>query len=316
MEFLDNWLNGTMKNAVQKTTWLNYQRLIKQNILPALGNIQLQKLQPLNVQKLYNDLTERYSPNTVQLIHRILSLALSQAVLEKFIHHNFLKEKTVRLPKITKKEMQTFNLEEIRIFLKAAKASRYYAAFYLEIYTGLRRGELLGLRWQDIDLKNGTVNVVQQITMVGNKIETKELKTASSKRMIAIPEEVVSVLKEHKAKQEAELRHRGLNDLEIAEHFKTGLVFTTSKGDPVQPIAFGKSFKIVLKSGKLKDIRLHDLRHSFALLSLQAGTDIKTLQNDLGHSSIGTTLDIYGHVNEEMKRSAADKRSQLLKVHL
>lgn len=132
-------------------------------------------------------------------------------------------------------------------------------------------------------------------------------------RVISIPNEVISELKKHKAKQEIELKALGKNDIEIAEHFKKGLVFISEKGAFVQTRNFDRALKGILRRAKFDKIRLHDLRHTFALISLQAGADIKTIQSDLGHESIKTTLDKYGHVNEAMKRDASYRRSELLK---
>lgn len=334
-DWFENWLNVTIKSAVKNTTWLSYEAMIRLHIVPSIGGIKLQKLQPSHLQGFYNDMLEGgredkqknketgklekrkggLSPKTIRYIHTIIYSALEQAVLEKIIIFNIAGNKAVRLPKNPKKEMKTLEISEVEKFLDRARLSRYFAAYYLELYTGLRRGELLGIRWKDIDLKNGNVKVVQQLVKVGTKHEIRELKTESSQdRVISIPNEVIMVLRDHRAKQEIELRHRGLNDLKVAEYFKTGLVFITEEGNIVQPRCFGRYFKSILKTAKVKSIRFHDMRHTFARLSLQSGADIKTLQSDLGHESIKTTLDNYGHVNEEMKRDAANKRSQLLRV--
>lgn len=321
-EWMDTWLTVTMKTALKNTTYLSYETMIRKHIKPEIGGYKLTQLQTANIQRFYNDKLEGgradgkaggLSPKTIRYIHTILHSALKQAVNEKVVQVNVADH--VKLPKNPKKEMKTLDMKEIGKFLERAMLSRYYAAYFLELYTGLRRGELLGLRWKDVDLKNRTIKVIQQLVKVGNKHEIRELKTESSQnRVISIPDEVIEVLKEHKGKQEIELKALGMNDIQTAEHLRSGLIFMTEEGKIVQPRCFDRYFKSLLKAAKIKTIRFHDMRHTFALISLQAGADIKTLQNDLGHESIETTLDKYGHVNEEMKRDASDKRSQLLKA--
>jgi integrase len=276
------------------------------------------------LQKLYNDklnngrkdkkkvdgkLVEReggLSPRTIRYMHVIIHSALKQAVDEKIIQSNVSEH--VKLPKNPKKEMKTLHVNDIKKFLEFAKVSRYYTAFLFELYTGLRRGELLGIRWKDIDFKNCKIKVVQQLVKEGNNHVIRELKTNKSQnRVISIPSEIVQELKNHKKIQAEERKQLGLSEI------YDGLVFTCELGTYVQTRSFDRALKGILKRANLEKIRIHDLRHTFALISLQSGTDIKTLQNDLGHESISTTLDEYGHVNEEMKRDASNKRSQLMK---
>ena len=315
-----------IKPSIKNTTWLSYEAMIRKHINPEVGGIKAMKLSTDDLQNLYNKKLNEgradgkpggLSPKTIRYIHQIIYNMLEYARTKKppIVSDNVSNSKALKLPKNPKKEMKTLDMKEIEKFLDRAKLSRYYAAYFLELYTGLRRGELLGIRWKDIDFHNGKIQVIQQLVKEGSIHVIRELKTESSQnRVISIPKEVVNVLKEHKYKQEVELKALGRNDIEIAEHFKTGLVFITEEGKFVQPRCFDRYFKSILKTAKVKTIRLHDMRHTFALISLQAGADIKTIQNDLGHESIETTLDKYGHVNEKMKKDAANKRSQLLKA--
>jgi integrase len=186
-----------------------------------------------------------------------------------------------------------------------------YAAYLTELYTGLRRGELLGLRWRDVDLKGCKISINQQLITENGKPVISPLKTKGSKRTIAIPGEVSEAIKAYKDFKRAELKDNGFNDIQIKEMLAPDkILFTTSEGTPFEPGNFVRNFKSLLKTvGLPEDLRFHDMRHSFAVISLQQGVDIKTLQSDMGHTSIETTLDRYGHVNEDMKRAAANKRA-------
>lgn len=325
-QLLDSWLNVTIKAAVKDTTWLLYESLIKKHIIPELGGIRIMNLQTIQIQHFYNNKLESgradgkeggLSPQTIRHIHKIIRGALQQAIRERLIGVNV--SDAVRLPKMTRAEMQTLNIEDVHKFLEVARSNRYYkryyAAYLLELYTGLRRGELLGLRWKDVDMVNKQIKVVQQLVKVGNKHDIRELKTESSQnRVIAVPDEVIQALKEHKRIKTEEYKELGMDDLEIKRLTTEWLVFSNELGGIVQPCNFIRNFKGALKKAGLKtSIRFHDMRHTFAELSLQQGVDIKTLQSDLGHETSDTTLDRYGHVNEIMKKDAANKRSGLLK---
>ncbi len=334
-QWLDTWLNITIKGSIKDTTWLIYESLIKNHINPEIGGIRLLSLQTSHIQKLYNDklyggrsdkkknketgeLEQKeggLSPKTIRHIHQVIKGSLDQAVKERYLQVN--PADAVKLPKLIKKEMKTLNIEQVRKFLDTASSDkfykRYYAAYLLELYTGLRRGELLGLRWKDIDFKTCTVKVVQQLVKVGSSHVLRELKTESSQnRVIAITEDVIQALKEHKKNKAAEYEFIGYEEADIKKMLSEWLVFTNELGNLLQPRNFLRNFKGALKASGIEPIRFHDMRHTFALLSLQQGVDIKTLQSDLGHESIETTLDRYGHVNEEMKRDAANKRKKLL----
>ena len=335
-QWLDTWLNITMKGSVKDTTWLIYESLIKNHINPEIGGIRLMNLQTSHIQKLYNDklkggrsdktknkqtgeLEQKeggLSPKTIRHMHQVIKGALDQAMKERFLYFNAAS--AVKLPKLVKKEMKTLDIEQIKSFLETVRTNkfynRYYAAYLLELYTGLRRGELLGLRWKDVDFKNCTIKVIQQLVKVGSKHILRELKTESSQnRVIAITEEVIQALKEHKKNKTADLKLLGYEDTEIKKMLSEGLIFTNELGNMLQPRNLLRNFKGALRISGIESIRFHDMRHTFALLSLQQGVDIKTLQSDLGHESIETTLDRYGHVNMDMKIDAAKKRSELLK---
>lgn len=317
-EWMLKWLNDYMKISCRQTTWESYQIMIEKHILPDLGPIKLAQLQTSNLQKLYNDkLTSGradgkpggLAPKTVRYIHTIIYACLEQAVKEKILMIN--PAAAAKLPKNPKKEMKILDSKGVQDFIKAAKEYRLYAAFYLEIFSGLRRGEVLGLRWKDVDFKAKTIEVVQQLvrTPKGDYI-FQEPKTKLSKRKVIVPDEVLVQLKEHKKKQAQERKDLGQSEIIKPED----LVFVNELGKLIQPRNFLRTYRGILKKAGLDtSLRFHDLRHTFATLSLQHGVDIKTLQGDLGHHSAAFTLDQYSHVTMEMKQAAANKRSEFLK---
>ena len=338
-QWLDDWLNKSIKNRIKTTTWLSYESMIRCHINPTLGGIRLQELTTAHIKDLYSKKMDGdrsdgrkggLSARTVRYIHQVLTGALKQAYEEQKIRRN--PADAVKPPLLVKREMKTLDTGDIqrffRIVQKYKQIRRYYPAYLLELYTGLRRGELLGLRWKDIDMQESRIKVVQQVVKVGSNEEIRELKTESSQnRIIAIPNEVVVSLEKHRKDIKKEMEERGFHDLFIKDHLRNGLVFFSYSFDRrikkedqdllkiihVRPRNFIRNFKAATRLAGISDIRFHDMRHTFAQLSIQSGADIKTLQSDLGLESIETTLNKYGHVNDAMKKDASDKRSILMK---
>jgi integrase len=352
-DWIDQWLNVMMKNSIRETTYQSYKNTIEKHIKPKLGKIEIQKLTAANIKRLMNEKTDGeradgkeggLSVRSVRYIYRMINGALKQAKVEGLISFNPCE--AIKQPKLNRKEQMTIPLNKIGQFLKTAKYNghynRYFLVYYLVLNTGLRRGEVLGLRWKDIDLVEKRLKVVQQVVIEANKPVLRKLKTDTSQdRIIYLSDAVIDEIKEYKASLMADPDNlidpatgrqrerpdgtfdrkpmegflRGAlawDDLKIARYFTNGLVFIDLSGNVVNPSSMVRSFKGLLKiTGLPQDIRFHDLRHTFAELSLEHGIDIKTLQNDLGHASIETTLDIYGHVNERMKKDAAEKRGEI-----
>ncbi len=314
-DWFDKWLNTYAKLAVRKTTWESYKTQVEQHIKPRIGNIKLTSLNTGHLQKLYNDLLINgrvdgkggLSPRTVRYTHMIIHSALEQAIKEHIIRIN--PSDAVRLPRDIKKEMQTLDTDNIKMFMNTAKQTRYYSAYMLELTSGLRRGELLGLRWKDIDLVNGTIQVVQQLIRTRNGLEFSEPKTKISRRTINIPENTVKTLKTlktHKIKQaEEKLKAGGI-------YQNNDLVFCTEIGKPIDPKNFVRSFQSTLEKAGLDKIRFHDMRHTFSVLSLQAGVSIKAIQEALGHHTPAFTMEVYGHVNKQMKQEASEKIGKIV----
>ena len=320
-KWLTDWLEGR-KPHIAENTWNAYETIIRIHINPELGKTKLKNLKTRDIQKLLNEKitkgrverkgvkmkdSKKYSQNqglsarSVKYIYQTLNAALRQAVKERVIPFNPAEH--CELPKQERKEMQVLSMDELATFFKTAQEeSPYFKAFYLDVITGLRRGELLGLTWECIDLKKGIISVKQQVTVSKEKGPVLTgLKTAKSKREIWIDEHAVEMLKFHKKSQDDK---KELIGIDYQDH---GLVFATDDGKPINPLTFTKHFSLVLKKAGLSGTRLHDLRHLHATIALEGGADLKTVSTNLGHASISITADVYGHVTEKMRDNVAGK---------
>ena len=283
-----------------KDYYLNY---INNHIIPELGDIKLDKLTTIQIQKFYNDLqkngrVQRYkhiqlknrglSVRVVHGIHTLLNNCLEQAVSERLILVN--PARGCKLPKMEKREMKVLPEEKIRPYLMEADKRGLLAAYYLELTTGLRRGELLALLWTDLDIEAKTISVTKQVNRIKGKLTVSQPKTQNSIRTLAIPQQAVDLMvEEHK-------KHPG--NPYMFPSPKTGGMF--------DPDSFRHTHEKILKAIGAEHIRFHDLRHTFATLSLKNGVDVKTLSSTLGHYSAGFTLSTYTHATAEMKREAAE----------
>jgi len=285
-EWLNTWLNEYMKPSLRPTTWESYKTQANKHILPALGHLRLSQLQTSNLQTLYNQKLNGgradgkeggLSPRSVRYIHVVLHAALEQAKKEGLITINVAD--AVKLPSDPKKEIQVLDQEGIKKFLAAAKDTKHFPAYFLALNTGLRRGELLGLRWKDVDLKEETVTVTQGLVRTKGGLVFQEPKTKLSNRTIGVSGEVVNVLKEHKKRQNEERLAAG--EAYSKEH---DLVFCNELGEPICPRGFTRHFERLLKRAELPKITFHALRHTFATLSLQEGAAARTVQESLGHT--------------------------------
>jgi len=319
--WLYDWLNGR-KSHVEESTWNLYELMIRQHINPILGDYKLSNLTTRDIQYLLNEKYENgridgkggLSPRTVKYIYQTLNTALRQAVKERIIAFNVAE--AVELPKQSKKEMKVLSIEELEQFFVAAKDSPYIVAFWLILSTGLRKGELLGLCWQDINFDEKKLNVRRQLVRSKKSgLVLKDTKTEKSKRMIVLNQEAITMLKSHK-KQQNEIKLRlGCYDEKENKYgyHDINLVFCSQNGKPLDPKNFIRHFKNLLKKAGLpKDIRVHDCRHTYATLSLEAGIPLKTVSEVLGHSTITITADVYSHVTDKMKIDAAEKMGNLL----
>lgn len=297
------WYEVYAEPRLRESTKAYYHNYIDNHIIPELGDIKLDKLTTIQIQKFYNDLRkngriQRYehielkdkgvSVRMVRGIHTLLNNALEQAVAERLILVN--PAKGCKLPKLEKAEMKILPQDKIGPYLAEAEKRGVLAPLYLELTTGLRRGELLALLWSDLNIEDKTISVTKQVYRINGELLVSRPKTQNSIRTVSIPQQAVDLLiQEHK------------------QHPSNPYMFPSPKtGGMYDPDAFRHLHERILKAIGAKHIRFHDLRHTFATLSLKNGVDVKTLSSALGHYSAGFTLSTYTHATTEMKQAAAD----------
>ncbi len=305
-EWLEAWLEGRRAH-IAENTWSAYETMIRVHIAPNMGTVKLKGLKTRPIQNLLNKKYEGgLSARTVKYLYQTINAALRQAVKEQMIPFN--PAEFCELPKAEQKEMRVLSVEEIGKFFEVAKESPHYTAFYLDLASGLRRGELLGLRWQDIDFNKGTISVWQQLVKSKTKprLVFKETKTPKSKRTIKLDPGTMGLLKFHQKRQEH------MKDFLGPDYQDGSLVFCTEDGRPLDPDNFRRHLNVLLERAGVPKAGIHTLRHSYATLALEAGVSIKTVQENLGHASIAMTGDIYSHVTARMKEESASKVGSVL----
>jgi len=286
----------------------SYQYLIRKHIIPSLGGIPLSELQPQNIQSYYAgklkdgraDGKGGLSARSVVYHHRILSKALDYAVKMGLVVRNVAK--VVQPPRMARNKMNTLSLEEVTRFLDAARETDYFVFFGTLLYTGLRRGELLALRWRYLDIDSGKLSVVETAYKLSNgDYIIKEPKTPHSRRTITLSTSLVELLKAYRADQELLRIQLGVT-LDIDD-----FVFIRQDGSPINPNAVTLAFRRILNKAGLKGIRIHDLRHTHATLMLKAGIHPKVVSERLGHATVAFTLDTYSHVLPGLQEEVAEK---------
>ena len=306
-QWMDIWFENYAKIKVRPTSHQTYRGYIDNHIKPNIGKIQLGKLTTLELQKLYKKLLSKgrvdrieakgqpkgLSPKTVLNIHQVISSAMDFARSQKLIAVN--PADSCALPKLEHREMKTLPAEQLASFLREAKESGVFEMYYIELATGLRRGELLGLKWEDLDLEQGTLRVQRQVSRINGEVVEAPLKTKNSYRTISLGGDAVGILNEQRKKCGG-----------------SEYVFPSPTGGPISPDSVIQMLHRVLKRAGLPKVRFHDLRHTFATVALQNGVDIKTVSGMLGHYSAGFTLDTYAHVTTQAQREAAKTMGNIL----
>lgn len=305
-EFLDQWLEKYAVGAVGPTTLRSYQDTIKKHLKPKLGSVPLVRLSPITIQEYFSEKLketrsktnkEGLSPATVQRHAMILHEALSHAVKWGYLVRN--PADMVDPPARKETEMKVWDEKQVQSFLEKAKASPYYRLYLAAITTGMRQGELLGLRWSDVDLSRSVARVQQTFYRLAGKQLFKEPKTKKSRRSIDLSPMLVDELL---ALREDQNDHRRLFGDQYEDR---GLIFCQVNGKPLHAQNITRrDFRKTMSEAKVPRIRFHDLRHCHASLMLSCGTHLKVVQERLGHTSIRTTADIYSHVLPGIQRQA------------
>lgn len=315
-EYLERWLSDYAKVNTAPRTYEGYEYIIRQHVIPQLGQLKIDKLKPLHIQSYYsNRLTEGridgkggLSNRSVLHHHRVLHQAFDQAVKWQMLQINPVN--AITPPKPQKKKMNVLSREQIQLLLQETKEKSYFSIIYMAIHTGMRRGEILGLRWSDIDYKNLTISInqtVQRLKSTGIELRNTT-KTDGSRRSVAISESVIGMLKKVKVTQTKNKLHFGVL------YQNHDLIFSNEDGSPIDPDGLSREFTRLVKRIDIPHIRFHDLRHTHATLLLQQGEHTKVVSERLGHSTIAITMDTYSHVMPNMQKEAAKKLDDFLMV--
>ncbi|MEV7833485.1 site-specific integrase [Streptomyces subrutilus] len=324
--YLTYWLENVAIHQLRENTHTRYSACINQYLVPGLGKKKLAKLTAKDVRTWLNQLrttcqcyargidtrrdqsrccgagtccSKRLSPLTLAYIHSVLKSALEHAVREEEITRNVARNVRTGTPR--PRRFEPLTADEARQFLTASRSDRLSALYELALRTGLRKGELLGLQWEDLDLQTGTASIRRtlQRTQTGG-LTALPTKTRASERRIALPSECIHSLKEHHEAQEGEREA-------AAEDWRdNGLVFSTPAGGPIDPANLNRRFRALLDRAGLRRIRFHDLRHSTATLLLEQGVELVVIKELLGHAHIGVTATVYAHVRLRLQRDAID----------
>ena len=322
-EWLDLWLKEYSADWKYKTKE-KYETVCRVHLKPALGATKLAKLTTPQIQSFYNELgrtgkvtakkdkksgkilerREPLSPKSIRLVHGVLSKALNTAVRVGYIKRNAAELCTT--PKLEKKEISPLTDAQIKEFVSLCAGEDYGRIYKLILFTGLREGEALGLTWDCIDFQAGTLKIKQQLQRQGETDELVPLKN-SKPRYLTAPAFVMQLLKEERTHQIEQRLAAGelWQGWQSAEEMKTALVFLRDDGSNITAAALYQRYKHLAEKIGKPESRVHDLRHTFAVLSLQNGDNVKTVQDNLGHATAAFTLDVYGHVSERMKEDSA-----------
>ena len=305
-QYLDKWLEDSVKPSVRPATYYRYTREVRLHIEPTLGKTRLAKLSPGDIQALMNrKLKEGLSPASVRHMHAVIRRALGQAYKWELVPRNVAT--LVRPPRVSRYEARTLSSEEAAAFLEAIKGDRLEALYIVAVALGLRRGEALALRWQDVGLEAGTLRVSHTLqNLPGGGWNLAEPKSRNSRRTLGLPQFALVAVREHRKRQLEEKLRQGK---QWQDH---GFVFTSIIGTPLDGNNIFKLFKQILKENGLPDMRFHDLRHSCASLLLAQGVSPRVIMETLGHSQISLTMDTYSHVMPVLMRDAADKMDAIL----
>jgi integrase len=296
--FLRRWLDEVARPTLRASTYKSYDDLLVAHLIPGLGRITLAKLTPAEVQTFLNGkLAGGLSPRRVQYIHAVLRRALVTAERWGMVSRNVAK--LVDPPRVPKHEITPLTPEQAKVLIETSAEDRHRALWVTALGTGLRQGELLGLRWEDVDLRAARLRVRHTLANVNGELTLLEPKTDRSRRTVMLADAVVTALRAHRTRQRMERLVSGSrwND--------SGHVFTTLHGTPYHAATITRAFKAALTRAGLPACRFHDLRHAAATFLLAQGMTLEDVKQLLGHSSITLTSNTYGHVLEQRQRQVA-----------
>ena len=305
-QFLDRWLEESVKPSVRPSTLDRYTRDVRLHIKPDLGNTRLSKLSVQDIQTLINKKQKTgCSPNTIRHFHAVIRKALNVACKWELVSRNVAT--LADRPRVPHFEIQPLSPEQARAFLKAIRGNKLEAFYTVAVALGLRRGEALALRWEDINLEAGELRVRHTLQILkGGGWNLAEPKSRNSRRTLHLPKFAVQVLKDHRQLQLKERMAKGKlwQDLDF--------VFTSEIGTPLDGNNVYKLYKQLLRGNELPDIRFHDLRHTAGTLLLVQGVHPRIAMETLGHSQISLTMNTYSHVSSELQKEAAEKMEAIL----
>ena len=311
-QWLDIWQNDYL-GGVKPRTAVDYANNIRKHIKPALGAVKLEALAAHAIQQFYNNFVRAVdeggkglSPKTLRNVHLVLHKSLQQAVMLGYIRTN--PADACALPRVTKNEIKPLDEDDTARFLQAIKGHRFETIYLVTLFTGMRKGEVFGLTWDCVDFAAGTITINKQLQAdTKNGTRYNLVSTKNGKGRVITPAPFVMELLKTQRRRQSEWRLRAGPLWE-----DTGLVFTNELGVHLSPHTVFHHFKRIVESIGLPDARFHDLRHSYAVAAIRSGDDIKTVQGNLGHATASFTLDVYGHVTDQMKRESADRMQKYI----
>jgi integrase len=308
-DYLDYWLEEVIRPTRRPSTYKGYEHIIRLNLKPGLGAYHVHKLTPQIMQAFFNrQLAAGTSVRRVQMMREVLSSALTQAMREDLVMRNVAR--LAKLPTAERTEIQPWTVAEALRFLEASRNDPLYAAFTLLTCYGLRKGEVIGIRWQDVDFQNGLIRIRQQVQYLNGKFYTGPVKTRAGKRDLPLLGMVRVALAERRRVQVEQQRVGG--ELWQYGDAATGLVFTTTSGLPIDPNNFSRSFHRICDQHSIRRIRVHDVRHTAATLLMNLKVPARQAQLILGHANISTTQQIYQHGDMENRRIAMQQVEEAL----
>lgn len=297
-KLLDRWLETVARHKVKSTTLEDYTLTVRKHLKPELGHVQVQALTTAMVQKFYSDrLDAGLGSRTVQLCHLRLSQALALAEREGIVRRNVCA--ATEPPRARAKPGQTWTGAQAQQFLAKAKDDTYWPLWLLALKTGLRRGELLGVRWKDLDLDTGMLRVQQTVQVLAGAPCIQPPKTDAGRRVVKLSADVIDALRTYRTEWVK-------RQLAASAWTEGDLVFCTAEGKPLNPNNLYRNYEAIIARADVPRIRLHDMRHTHATLLLAAGTPIKAVSERLGHAKTSITLDTYAHVLPDMQDQAID----------